>query len=154
MGGFKEGSVSGWDTEGTDGEGETEDKPHDDTSSSSTADPERSLDSAESASTNDTAPSTTEDGPSDAAADGNDIEPADIPWILRRSNITDGREQTVQLHLRKSTLELQRERKTEIESELGESVRKADLREAALLVGLQEMDEVTAVLREWGYELG
>ena len=145
MGGFKEGSVSGWDTEEATDEDEDEtasDEPNDDISSSDADD-------------SDAPPveSSTESSPTSATAGTGSFETADIPWILRRSSITDGREQTVQLHLQESTLTLQREQKTEIEAQLGESVRKADLREAALLVGLQQTDDVIGVLREWGYAL-
>lgn len=76
-----------------------------------------------------------------------------LPWIHRRSSITDGREKTVQLHLQHSTVGSERDGKAEVEQLLGESVRKADLREAALLVGLEHSDEIAAVLREWGYAI-
>jgi len=42
-------------------------------------------------------------------------------------------------------------RKSDVESVLGESV-KSHLREAALLVGLEHVDEVADQLREWGYD--
>jgi len=77
----------------------------------------------------------------------------DLPWVLTRNSITDGREQTVQLHLQQSTVGTQREATRTLESELGEPIKKADLREAALLVGLRHTDELTATLREWGYDL-
>lgn len=77
----------------------------------------------------------------------------DLPWVLTRNSITDGREQTVQLHLQSSTLDVQREAVRTLEAELGESLKKADLREAALLVGLQHIDEMVAKLREWGYDI-
>ncbi|EMA64863.1 hypothetical protein [Halorubrum kocurii] len=77
----------------------------------------------------------------------------DLPWVLTRSSITDGREQTVQLHLQQSTVDAQREATRTLEAALGESVKKADLREAALLVGLRHPEEVAATLREWGYDL-
>nr|WP_321163742.1 MULTISPECIES: hypothetical protein [Halorubrum] len=59
----------------------------------------------------------------------------------------------MQLHLQQSTVNTQREATRTLESELGEQVKKADLREAALLVGLQHTDEIAATLREWGYDL-
>lgn len=74
-----------------------------------------------------------------------------LPWIHRRNSITDGREKTVQLHLQDSTVDAEREGKTDVEDLLGESVRKADLREAALVVGLKHSDEIAKLLREWGY---
>jgi hypothetical protein len=75
-----------------------------------------------------------------------------LPWIYARDSITDGRSKTVQLHLQESTLETQRETKTAVENELSRSVKKADLREAALLVGMSHIDEVADVLSEWGYD--
>mgnify|MGYP006288833795 CR=1 FL=1 len=75
-----------------------------------------------------------------------------LPWIYERSSITDGREKTVQLHLQDSTVDQQREVKTDVETLLDESVKKADLREAALLVGFQHSEEIAAKLREWGYD--
>jgi len=76
---------------------------------------------------------------------------SELPWIFDRSNITDGRDKTVQLHLQQSTLDTQRQTKSDVESELGETVKKADLREAAIIVGLQQIEDVTEILEEWGY---
>jgi hypothetical protein len=78
--------------------------------------------------------------------------PSELPWIYERTSITDGRKKTVQLHLQQSTLNEQRQSQSDVETMLGESVKKADLREAALLAGLQHLDEVIGTLREWGYE--
>ncbi|WP_226008138.1 hypothetical protein [Natrinema salinisoli] len=75
-----------------------------------------------------------------------------LPWIYERDSITDGRAKTVQLHLQQSTLDRQREARTDVGHVLGESVKKADLREAALLVGLEQIDDVADQLREWGYD--
>jgi hypothetical protein len=75
-----------------------------------------------------------------------------LPWIYQRTSIMDGREKTVQLHLRSSTLDKQRQGLAEVEGLLGESVKKADLREAAFLVGLTHLDEVRDKLRDWGYD--
>jgi|AntDeeMinimDraft_6_1070357.scaffolds.fasta_scaffold10772_2 hypothetical protein len=75
-----------------------------------------------------------------------------LPWIYERDSITDGRTKTVQLHLQDSTLDEQRSVRTDIEDQLGESVKKADLREAALLIGFQQVDAVADQLREWGYD--
>jgi len=75
-----------------------------------------------------------------------------LPWIYERNSITDGRSKTVQLHLQDSTLEQQRDARADVETQLGESVKKADLREAALLVGFAHLDEVGDQLHEWGYD--
>ncbi len=85
--------------------------------------------------------------PASAPVDG------ELPWIYHRNSITDGREKTVQLHLQNESLERERQQKSTIQEELGESVKKADLREAALLVGLEHIDEVAKQLREWGYDI-
>lgn len=139
MGGFKSGAADDdWDSTEPTGEPDTTSETEDTTESttrSSTSD------------TPDAAIHSTSDSVSQTAR-------RDLPWILTRNSITDGREQTVQLHLQQSTVTTQREATRTLESELGEQVKKADLREAALLVGLQHTDEIAATLREWGYDLG
>ena len=135
--GFKEGTVNGWEEEDDDQESETK-----------AATTEFSADESES-----NAASTNADSRVETETEVRSPTSSDIPWILRRNSITDGREQTVQLHLQEETMNVQRTQKSIIESRLGESVRKADLREAALLVGLQHTDDVVEVLEEWGYAL-
>ncbi|OYR74469.1 hypothetical protein DJ71_19240 [Halorubrum sp. E3] len=114
---------------------------------------ETNSESPEANATDNTAEPTGSDTPDDAIQSTGDSVDRNLPWVLTRSSITDGREQTVQLHLQQSTVNSQRETTRTLESELGESVKKADLREAALLVGLQHPDEIAATLREWGYDL-
>ena len=75
-----------------------------------------------------------------------------LPWIYERSSITDGRAKTVQLHLQQETLDKERDVKTKIESQVGETVNKADLREAAYLVGLAHLEDINDQLSEWGYD--
>lgn len=74
------------------------------------------------------------------------------PWVALRNSITDGREKTVQLHLQQETLDAQRDAKAAVEKLLGESVKKADLREAAIVVGYRHQEEVADELRGWGYD--
>lgn len=74
-----------------------------------------------------------------------------LPWIYQRSSITDGRT-TVQLHLQGETEDVERQAKSDVEALLGESVKKADLREAALLIGYQRLEATADQLREWGYD--
>lgn len=138
MGGFKEGTVNGWDEE---------DEDDSEPDIATVADGRDAGKAGASSSPRDS------DSETDSQNEAGDIHSSDIPWILRRNSITDGREQTVQLHLQEETLDMQRTQKSTIESRLGESVRKADLREAALLVGLQHTDDVVDVLEEWGYAL-
>lgn len=73
-----------------------------------------------------------------------------LPWIYRRNSITDGRMQTVQLHLQQTTVD--REHKGLQDVPLNDRPEKADLREAAYLVGLTHLDEVATVLESWGYD--
>ena len=95
--------------------------------------------------------STLSESNSDTTSDSSPTPTTGLPWIFERSSITDGRKKTVQLHLQQSTLDAQRQTRSDIESELGETVKKADLREAALIVGLRQTEELTEILEEWGY---
>lgn len=88
----------------------------------------------------------------DEDASETSTESGGLPWIYERNSITDGRKKTVQLHLQQTSLNRERDARLDAEGVLGESVKKADLREAALLVGLEHTDEVADQLREWGYD--
>ena len=138
MGGFKNGSVNGWDDDAADDPDLESNRRSDDSGPDATDSGAVSADAGSG---------------DDEASGGGTARTSDIPWVLRRNSITDGREQTVQLHLQAGTMDVQRTQKSVIEDQLGESVRKADLREAALLVGLQRADDVVEVLEEWGYAL-
>ncbi|MDG5760184.1 hypothetical protein QA600_12640 [Natronococcus sp. A-GB1] len=146
MSGFKSGASSD-DPFG--GEDESDEEGE---SASTKSDAERS--SAQSAGGSDTGlqnrESTEGDSSVGESAGGSSV--GGLPWIYRRDSISDDRPKTVQLHLQESTLDRQRETRRTLEGELGESVKKADLREAALLVGMTRVDEVADVLRGWGYD--
>ena len=143
MGGFKEGTVNGWD-----------DEEEEDNNSDADFEGDASANEGSSGQEEQSTEVEIETGAGDTVETGvNNASAGDIPWILRRNSITDGRDQTVQLHLQEETMNVQRKQKSLIEARLGESVRKADLREAALLVGLQHTDDVVDVLKEWGYAL-
>lgn len=131
MGGFKSGSVDSWDDDEETDESDIE--PAQDVQP----------DDTEQKTTGNTAETTTR---SRTTYDS-------LPWILTRNSITDGRENTVQLHLQDSTSDTERQQHSEVEQILGEDVKKADLREAALLIGLQHPTEVADQLREWGYAI-
>jgi hypothetical protein len=94
---------------------------------------------------------TTSSGQQNASEGG---QPSDtgLPWIYRRSGITDGRHKTVQLHLQRETVNEEDEFQTALTRELGEKPKKADIREAAFLIGMQQLDDVANLLREWGYD--
>jgi len=138
MGGFKEGTVNGWDDED-----EAKREPE----------PEPPADGIGTGPTGSDSASVGAESDIDGGGEGNGRTSSSIPWILRRNSITDGRDKTVQLHLQAETMNVQRTQKSIIEGRLGESVRKADLREAALIVGLQQTDDVVNLLEEWGYAL-
>jgi hypothetical protein len=134
MTGFKDGAASG-DPFGGGDDGDSDETSTDSDEPDAAGDGSQSLDAPERENEDETA---TSDG---------------LPWIYQRNSIKDGREKTVQLHLQSSTLDDQREAKADAEQRLGESVKKADLREAALLVGLEHVDEVVTTLRQWGYDV-
>ena len=142
MGGFKEGTVNGWDDEEEQGDDSEPSFEEETSGNEGNRQEERSTGVEIETGTDNTVKSST-----------NNTSAGDIPWVLRRNSITDGRDQTVQLHLQEETMNVQRKQKSLIEARLGENIRKADLREAALLVGLQHTDDVVDVLREWGYDL-
>jgi hypothetical protein len=142
MGGFKEGTVNGWDDEEEQGDDSEPSFEEETSGNEGNRQEERSTGVEIETGTDNTVKSST-----------NSTSAREIPWVLRRNSITDGRDQTVQLHLQEETMNVQRKQKSLIEARLGESVRKADLREAALLVGLQHTDDVVDVLQEWGYNL-
>jgi hypothetical protein len=134
MTGFKDGAASG-DPFGGGDDGDSDETSTDSDEPDAAGGGSQSLDAPERENEDETA---TSDG---------------LPWIYQRNSIKDGREKTVQLHLQSSTLDDQREAKADAEQRLGESVKKADLREAALLVGLEHVDEVVTTLRQWGYDV-
>ncbi|AZQ16144.1 hypothetical protein [Halorubrum sp. PV6] len=142
MGGFKEGTVNGWNDEEEEGDDSGPEFEEETTGNEDGSPEERSTEVEIETGADDTVKSGT-----------NNTSAREIPWVLRRNSITDGRDQTVQLHLQEETMNVQRKQKSLIEARLGESVRKADLREAALLVGLQHTDNVVDILKEWGYDL-
>ncbi|WP_126664575.1 hypothetical protein [Haloterrigena salifodinae] len=154
MTGFKSGASADdpfGDADETDDEPETESGSATESTDSASRDESESLESAgrdqrqetDSESTADSEPTTDDDSATDSRG---------LPWIYERNSITDGRKKTVQLHLQKSSLDRERDTRLEIEDVLDESVKKADLREAALLVGLEHIDQVADQLREWGYD--
>ena len=75
-----------------------------------------------------------------------------LPWKYRRENARDGRPKTKQIHLQQSTARQEDTFRGAVQSELEEDVELTDLREAALLVAMDHVDEVADQLREWGYD--
>lgn len=105
-------------------------------------------------------PDTTPNSPTAANPDRQDTEAANLsptendglPWIYRRENACDGRPKTKQLHLQETTARQETQFRSDVETELDESIELTDLREAAVMVAMNHVDEVAAQLREWGYD--
>ena len=76
----------------------------------------------------------------------------ELPWIYRREGARSDRDVTKQLHLQGETAQRETEFLAELERRLDEKVYRADLREAALLVAMDNPDLVAEQLREWGYD--
>lgn len=99
-------------------------------------------------------------------SDSNDIEPTtesettdmietttqspQIPMILRRDSVQDGRDR-YPLFLQTETKSDERDALRELENRFDTDVSLTDMREALILVGLSELDEVEGKLRDWGY---
>lgn len=76
---------------------------------------------------------------------------AKLPWIYRRDGVQSGRDHTYQLHLRSDTRKQEKQFQAELEDRIGEDIYKADLREACLLAGMDNVEDVLSQLEEWGY---
>lgn len=110
--------------------------------------------------TEETAPDTSQNETSDddesvspeenTAGDGLDQD--DIPWILRRSRVKDGRPEMIPVYVREETADAESEFMRAVEDAVGKDVYKFDVREAALLVAMNHPEEVADQLNSWGYE--
>lgn len=89
----------------------------------------------------------------DDELDGGEIDRDDIPWVLRRDAVKDDRPHVHQLFVREDTDGKARRAESRLEERLGEDVYRLDAREAIYLVGMRHLDEVAALLEEWGYDL-
>lgn len=76
----------------------------------------------------------------------------EIPMILRRDSVHDNRDR-VPLFLQDETKSEERAALRELEDRFGDDVSLTDLREALMMVGLEDLDTVEDQLREWGYGL-
>lgn len=80
-------------------------------------------------------------------------ESATLPWIHRRDGVKDDRDHKT-IHYTEHTVKRERrELRPALEEQLGDDVELTDAREAAYLVGMDHVDEVADVLREWGYDI-
>ncbi|MDB2272511.1 MULTISPECIES: hypothetical protein [Halorubrum] len=101
--------------------------------------------------------STEEPGSASTTLPGIPDHPADessrLPWIHRRDGVKDDRDHKT-IHYTEHTVKRERrELRPALEEQLGDDVELTDAREAAYLVGMDHLDEVADVLREWGYDI-
>lgn len=75
-----------------------------------------------------------------------------LPFIYARDGVKTARDHTFQLHYQEDTYQQEKQLQTTIEDRLGEDVYKVDLREAAMLAAFENIEDIEAVLREWGYD--
>jgi hypothetical protein len=95
--------------------------------------------------------------PTSTATPGIPDHPSDesstLPWIHRRDGVKDDRDHKT-IHYTEHTVKRERrELRPALEEQLGDDVELTDAREAAYLVGMDHVDEVADVLREWGYDI-
>jgi len=135
-------------------QGSTDDPFADDESETdSPTEPATSPEPAETATESSTGQSETESPTATVSAGSASPEPQhSLPWLYRRENARDGRDKTKQLHLQQSTAQQESAFKSAVESEVGQAVQLTDLREAAILVAMEHVDEVGDQPREWGYD--
>ena len=142
MSGFKEGaSLSPYDEDDDLSGTDSTDKGNEDSATTDSS----SVDDQQSASMSGGSESNTTDQTQETSSSGG------LPWIYRRSGIHDDRK-TRQIHLQEDTERRESDARSTLERQLGESIPKADLREAALRVGLEQLGEVADELRDWGYD--
>ena len=75
-----------------------------------------------------------------------------LPFIYSRTGVKQARDHTFQLHYLTETYQEEKRIQSDIEERLGEDVYKVDLREAAMKAAFENVDDIEAVLREWGYD--
>ncbi len=79
-------------------------------------------------------------------------QPTEIPMILRRDSVQDNRDR-VPLFLQQETKRDERDALRELEARFDDDLSLTDLREALVLIGLDNLDDVERQLRGWGYGL-
>ncbi|MFC4540374.1 hypothetical protein ACFO5R_00285 [Halosolutus amylolyticus] len=73
-----------------------------------------------------------------------------IPYKFRRDGVQDGRDR-VPLFLQPETKRAERDALRELEDRFDDDVSLTDLREALVIAGLDQLDDVEEQLEEWGY---
>ena len=77
---------------------------------------------------------------------------SNLPFIYARDGVKQARSHTFQLHYLDGTYQQEKRVQSDLEDRLGEDVYKVDLREAMIQAAFDNLDDVEAVLREWGYD--
>jgi hypothetical protein len=77
-------------------------------------------------------------------------QPSQIPMIFRRDSVQDGRDR-YPLFLQTETKRDERDALRELEDRFDTDISLTDMREALILVGLSELNDVERQLRDWGY---
>jgi len=95
-------------------------------------------------------------GPEDSETDGV-AEPVDgedeLPWIFRRDTVKGERPTSIQFDVLDETLDAESEARRAVEEMVSDrEVYLNDFREAAMLAAFENLDDVVAQLREWGYD--
>lgn len=85
-------------------------------------------------------------------SDNNSISYDDLPYLLRRDSVNSDRKQ-ISFFIRESILSEEDEHEAKLEEMLGEEVYRSDVREAAIVVAMENPVMITSKLREWGYDL-
>lgn len=106
-------------------------------------------DETESSGTDESAGSGVTSSPADTDST---LDRDDIPWVLRRSRVKDGRPEMIPMYVREETANREPEFVRTVEEAVGKDVYKFDVREAALLVAMNHPEEVAEQLNRWGYE--
>ncbi|ELY41595.1 hypothetical protein [Natronorubrum sulfidifaciens] len=74
-----------------------------------------------------------------------------VPWVYTRNNVKHDRDM-VQFYLRSSVQDVEGELVDAVENELGTSVSKTDVREAAYVAAMRRPEIVAEELERWGFE--
>lgn len=74
-----------------------------------------------------------------------------VPWVYTRSNVKQDRDM-VQFYLRGAVQDAEGDLVDAVEDELGTSVSKTDVREAAVVAAMRRPEIVAEELERWGFE--
>ena len=119
--------------------------------SGSGSDPFADVDTSDSNQEEDTSEEHTTDE-SEESEPSETTTPDGLPFIYSRSGVKQARDHTFQLHYLTETYQQEKRIQSDIEDRLGEDVYKVDLREAAMRAAFENIDDIEAVLRNWGYD--